>query len=116
MLFKYLPWDEEEVNRTLIDGYNWELSPDTPTSWRIGDGTTAFYNYIYHTVAGFTENDCLRSNQINEGVMTRERALELVFAENRPRYESLKWYFDTIGVDMEKAIDVVNKMPKLYQI
>ena len=116
MLFKYLPWDEEEVNRTLIDGYNWELSPDTPTSWRIGDGTTAFYNYIYHTVAGFTENDCLRSNQINEGVMTRERALELVFAENRPRFESLKWYFDTIGVDMEKAIDVVNKMPKLYQI
>jgi hypothetical protein len=116
MLFQYLPWDEEEVNRTLIDGYDWELSPDTPTSWRIGDGTTAFYNYIYHTVAGFTENDCLRSNQINEGLMTRDRALELVFAENRPRYESLKWYFDTIGVDMEKAIDVVNKMPKLYQI
>jgi glucosamine--fructose-6-phosphate aminotransferase (isomerizing) len=116
MLFRYLPWDEAEVNRTLIDGYNWELSPDTPTTWRIGDGTTAFYNYIYHTVAGFTENDCLRSNQINEGVMTRERALELVYAENRPRYESLKWYFDTIGVDMESAIDVVNKMPKLFAI
>ena len=116
MLFKYLPWDEEEVNRTLIDGYNWELSPDTPTSWRIGDGTTAFYNYIYHTVAGFTENDCLRSNQINEGVITREKALELVYSENSPRYESLKWYFDTIGLDMEKAIEVVNRMPKLYQI
>lgn len=116
MLFKYLPWDEEEVNRTLINGYNWELSSDTPTSWRIGDGTTAFYNYIYHTVAGFTENDCLRSNQINEGVMTRERALKLVNAENQPRFESLKWYFDTIGVDMEQAIEVVNKVPKLYQI
>lgn len=113
-LFKYLPWNENEVNDTLIKNYNWELSPDTPTTWRIGDGTTAFYNYIYHTVAGFTENDCLRSNQINEGVITREIALELIKNENKPRYDSLKWYFDTIGVDLEMAVDIVNSMPKLY--
>jgi glucosamine--fructose-6-phosphate aminotransferase (isomerizing) len=116
MLFKYLPWNEDVVNKTLIDGYNWELSPDTATTWRIGDGTTAFYNYIYHTVAGFTENDCLRSNQINEGVLTRDKALEMAVNENKPRYESLKSYFDTIGVDMEKAIDIVNLMPKHYKI
>lgn len=115
-LFKYLPWNEEVVNDTLINKYNWELSPDTTTSWRIGDGTAAFYNYIYHTVAGFTENDCFRSNQILEGVITRERALEMAMEENKPRYESLKWYFDTIGVDLERAIKVVNSMPKLYPL
>ena len=27
-----------------------ELAPDTRTTWRIGDGTAAFYNYIYYTV------------------------------------------------------------------
>jgi asparagine synthetase B (glutamine-hydrolysing) len=115
-LFQYLPWVEEEINETLINDYNWELSQDTPTTWRIGDGTAAFYNYIYCTVAGFTENDCFRSNQINEGIMTREEALQLVMKENAPRYESLKWYCDTIGVDLEYAIDRINKIPKLYDL
>jgi glucosamine--fructose-6-phosphate aminotransferase (isomerizing) len=114
VLFRYLPWSESVVNDTLIGQYNWELSPDTPTTWRIGDGTTPFYNYIYHTVAGFTENDCFRSNQVLEGIITREQALKMAKAENKPRYESLKWYFDTIGVDMEKAIKAVNNIPKLY--
>lgn len=113
-LFRYFPWEEQTVNSTLINEYNWELSPDTPTSWRIGDGTAAFYNYIYYTVAGFTENDCLRSNQILEGILTREEALKRVELENAPRYESLKWYCDTIGVDLEYAINQINKIPKMY--
>lgn len=32
------------------------------------------------------------SNQIREAMLTREEALELFNEENRPRYESLKWY------------------------
>jgi glucosamine--fructose-6-phosphate aminotransferase (isomerizing) len=113
-LFRYFPWEEQTVNNTLVNEYNWELSPDTPTSWRIGDGTAAFYNYIYYTVAGFTENDCLRSNQILEGILTREEALKRVELENAPRYESLKWYCDTIGVNLEYAINQINKIPKMY--
>lgn len=115
-LFMYFPWEEKQVNNTLINQYNWELSPDTPTSWRIGDGTAAFYNYIYYTVAGFTENDCLRSNQILVGALTREEALKLVEKENAPRYESLKWYCDTIEVNLEYAINQINKIPKLYEL
>jgi asparagine synthetase B (glutamine-hydrolysing) len=113
-LFRYLPWEEKTVNEMLTEKYNWELSPDTSTTWRIGDGTAAFYNYIYCTVAGFTENDVLRSNQINEGIIDREKALMLVLNENKPRYESLKWYCDTIGIDLEFAITQINKIPKLY--
>ncbi len=114
LLFDYIPWDEESINRTLIGEYNWELAPDTTSTWRIGDGTAAFYNYIYYTVAGFSEFDTFRSNQIREGMLTREEALEKIYEENRPRYESLKWYLDTIGIDYEQAIRVVNRIPKLY--
>jgi hypothetical protein len=113
-LFHYLPWSEEVVNKTLIEEYNWELANDTTTTWRIGDGTAAFYNYIYLSVTGFTENDCFRSNQVLEGIITREEALELAEAANQPRYESLKWYCDTIGLDMEYAINTINRIPKLY--
>ena len=46
-VFDYWRWDEKLVNQTLLK-YNWELAPDTSTTWRIGDGTAALYNYIYY--------------------------------------------------------------------
>ena len=50
-----------------------EFAKDSKTSWRIGDGTASFYNYIYYTIAGFTEHDTFRSNQIREGVISRDQ-------------------------------------------
>jgi len=114
-LFDYIAWDEKTIEDTIINEYNWETSPDTMSTWRIGDGTAAFYNYIYLTVAGFTENDTFRSNQIREGMITREEGLRLALRDNSPRYDSIKWYFDTIGIDMESAIKTINNIPKLYQ-
>jgi len=113
-LFKYIKWDEKEVDRILLDQYDWELAPDAETTWRIGDGTAPFYNYIYTSVAGFSENDTFRSNQIREGVITREEGLELVIRDNRPRYESIKWYLDAIGINFKYAIEKVNRIKKLY--
>ncbi|UTW62655.1 hypothetical protein KFE98_00415 [bacterium SCSIO 12741] len=115
LLFDYIPWDEEEINTTLIDGYNWETSPDTTSTWRIGDGTAAFYNYVYYTVAGFTEFDTFRSNQIREGMITREFGMSKIYEENRPRLQSMVEYFSLIGLDTAKAIDRVNRMKKLYR-
>ncbi|MBK9075415.1 MAG: hypothetical protein IPL77_10620 [Flavobacteriales bacterium] len=115
LLFDYIPWDEGTLDRTLKEEYNWEISPDTTSSWRIGDGTAAFYNYVYGLVAGFTEFDTFRSNQIREGMLTRSEALEAVLRENRPRFESMQWYFETIGVDMERALKAIHAMPRLYR-
>lgn len=112
-IFDYWRWDENQINETL-DTYDWERAPDTTTTWRIGDGTAAFYNYVYYTVAGFTEHDTFRSNQIREGDLTREEALELVMEENAPRYPNLKWYLDVLGMDFKEVIAVVNAIPKLY--
>jgi hypothetical protein len=113
-LFDYWRWDEDQVNDCLLNVYDWEKAIDTPTTWRIGDGTAAFYNYVYYTVAGFTEHDTFRSNQIREGQMTREKALLLLEEENRPRYQNIRWYLDTLGMDFERVIKIVNAVPKLY--
>jgi len=113
-LFKYIPWDEEEIITTLRNEYDWKLADDTVATWRIGDGTASFYNYIYYTMAGFTENDTFRSNQIREGMITREEALRLIEKENEPRFASIKWYCDTIGIDFEDTIKKINSAPKLY--
>lgn len=111
-VFDYWRWDEQEINNTL-DKYEWERAPDTSTTWRIGDGTAAFYNYVYYTVAGFTEHDTFRSNQIREGEISRDNALRLVGEENRPRYPNIKWYLDAVGIDFAEAIGVINSIPKL---
>lgn len=114
-IFDYWRWDEKTIDDTLLNEYDWECAPDTSTTWRIGDGTAAIYNYIYYTVAGFTEHDTFRSNQIREGDLTRERALEMVEDENQPRYPNIKWYLDAIGMDFKEVISVVNSIPRLYR-
>jgi asparagine synthetase B (glutamine-hydrolysing) len=112
--FDYIKWEEGLVNNTIIDKYDWEVDPTTKTTWRIGDGTATFYNYIYLKMAGFTENDTFRSNQIREGLITREQALKEVEYENQPRYETIKWYCNAIGIDFNKAITAINNAKTLY--
>jgi glucosamine--fructose-6-phosphate aminotransferase (isomerizing) len=113
-LFDFWRWEESEIDGA-IESYGWEKAVDTKSTWRIGDGTAAFYNYVYHTMAGFTEHDTFRSNQIREGQLTRAQALELVADENRPRYQNIKWYLDAIEMDFERVIEVINSAPRVYQ-
>ena len=113
-LFDYIEWDEKIIEDTIINEYNWETSIDTKSTWRIGDGTASFYNYIYTLVAGFSENDTFRSNQIREGKISRNEALSLIYDENKPRYNSLKWYLEIINLDFQDVIKSVNQIPKLY--
>ncbi len=115
-IFRFIEWNEEKILSTIINEYGWEKEKDTVATWRIDDGTVPFYNYIYLAVAGITENDIFRSIQIREGQIDRERAYELVKEENRPRFESLEWYAKIIGFDINKAIRVINAMPKKYDI
>lgn len=113
-LFDYVDWNETEINRTLIDTYEWELARDTTTTWRIGDGTAPFYNYIYQTIAGFSEYETFRSNQIREGVIERDEALRLVDVENRPRIQSIREYCSLINLDFDIAMRGIDAVPKMY--
>jgi len=113
-LFDYVDWQEEEVERVLRTEYDWEFAPDAETSWRIGDGTAPFYNYIYYTIAGFTEFDTFRSNQIRAGQIDRDTALARIAIENRPRFEAIREYLNLVGVNFDKAIRTIEAIPRLY--
>jgi hypothetical protein len=113
-LYDYYRWDEKELEKLVLEEYKWETAVDTHTTWRIGDGTAAFYNYVYYTVAGFSEYETFRSNQIREGMLSREEGLRLVMEENRPRYPSIKWYLDIVGLDFELTMKRISDIPKLY--
>jgi len=108
-LFNFFKWSENEINETLLGTYKWEKSVDTNSTWRIGDGAAPFYNYIFYTMVGFTEFDTFRSNQIREGDLSREEALKLIEIENKPRYQSIKWFLDVINLDFDKTIKRINE-------
>jgi len=112
--FDYYHWNEKEIENILFNEYDWETATDTKSTWRIGDGTASFYNYIYFTIAGFSEIETFRSNQIREGMMTREEGMEIIKKENYPRYESIKWYLEIVGLDYENTIKRINEIPKFY--
>lgn len=112
--YDYIPWDEAIINRTLHEVYDWETDPGTTTTWRIGDETAAFYNYIYYSIAGFCENDTFRSNQIREGLLTRGEALRLIAEENKPRYGSIQSYLSLINVDFDEAMSAIHSARRLF--
>lgn len=113
-LFHHLPWEEDEINRVLQGEYNWETAPHTDNTWRIGDGYTTFINHIYFTVAGFSEFDTYRSQQIRKGLVDRETALELTARDNVPDMAVLKEFAEQVGLNLEEVMSGIDMIPKLY--
>lgn len=114
-LYHYVPWDEKVIERTLKEEYGWEADEKYgKNQWRMGDGHTAFIDYIYHTVAGFSEFDNFRSNQIREGLLTRQEAVKLLEEDNKPRIEMLQAFSQLIGFNLEEVLLKINSIPKLY--
>ncbi|HTL38753.1 MAG TPA: hypothetical protein VL326_36730 [Kofleriaceae bacterium] len=113
-LYHYVPWHEDEIVGTIRREYDWEVASDTTTTWRIGDGTAAFYNYIYLTIAGFTEDESMLANMVREGHITRDEAIKRAAEYSRPRWDSLREYAQLIGFSFEEAMQAINAAPKLY--
>lgn len=113
-LFHYLPWREEEIVSTIRREYDWEDAPDTKTTWRIGDGTAAFYNYIYYVMAGWTEDEVMLSNMIREGHIDRAEAVRRAEEYKKPRYPSIQEYAQMIGINFEETLSAIHAAPRLY--
>lgn len=113
-LYHYILWEEDKIISKIKEEFDWETSPDTVATWRIDDGTAAFYNYIYIAMSGMSEFDDFRSFQIRDGKLKREKAIEYIKDENKPRFEEIEWYAEAVGFDVNMAIKIINSAPKLY--
>ena len=114
-IYKYIKWDEKEMNDVLINEYGW-LSDKSYglNQWRMGDGQTAFNNFIYYHVAGFSEFDNFRANQVREGLIDRDTALKLAEKDNLPRYETLQKFSEIIGFSLDDVLSRIVSLEKIY--
>tara|TARA_B100001057_G_scaffold446564_1_gene485239 strand:- start:2738 stop:4678 length:1941 start_codon:yes stop_codon:yes gene_type:complete len=114
-LYNFEPWNENLMIKTLNEEYNWtdDISYGK-NQWRMGDGQTAFNNYVYYTLAGFSEYDNFRSNQIREGLITRFDAIKLCEEDNKIKYDTLKNFSDVIGFNLDNVLSKISSLEKLY--
>jgi hypothetical protein len=113
-LYHYIPWSEREIVGTIRREYDWEVATDTRSTWRIGDGSAAWYNYIYSTIAGWSEDEVMLSNMIREGHVTREEAFRKAVEYGAPRWPSIREYAQIVGFNCEEALTIINGAPKQY--
>ncbi len=114
-LYNYEPWDESLMTKILNEEYDWtnDISYGK-NQWRMGDGQTAFNNFVYYTLAGFSEYDNFRSNQIREGLITRKEALNLCEEDNKIKYDTLKNFSEVIGFNLDNVLSKISSLDKLY--
>ena len=106
-VFDYIPWKEDEVIGNLERRYGWESSIETKNTWRIGDASAPFYNYLYLYFAGFTENDVYLSNLIRDGQISRHQALNRLQEDNLPNPAGFYKYCELIGLD---PVDIIKRV------
>jgi hypothetical protein len=100
-LFDYIDWDEGHINHVLKSEYEWESGNPNRSTWRVGDASAAFYNYVYLSAVGFTEFDTFRSNQIRAGQLSREAALLNLQRDNTPNISKFVDYCNLIDINPE---------------
>tara|TARA_B100000963_G_scaffold334426_1_gene327638 strand:- start:5155 stop:7095 length:1941 start_codon:yes stop_codon:yes gene_type:complete len=114
-LYNYEPWNESLMVKVLNDEYNWSNDISYgKNQWRMGDGQTAFNNFVYYTLAGFSEYDNFRSNQIREGLITRDEAIKLCEEDNKIKYDTLKNFSEVIGFNLDNVLSRISCLEKLY--
>jgi glucosamine--fructose-6-phosphate aminotransferase (isomerizing) len=107
-LFDYIYWSEEEIVSKIKENYGWEGSSRSRNSWRIGDASAPFYNYLYAYFAGFTENDVYLSNLIRENHISRDEAMNLVVEYNLPDEKGFSNYCNLIGLDAHMVLSQIH--------
>lgn len=113
--YNYIKWDEEKIIETLEKEYDWKSDLlYGKNQWRMGDGQTTFNNFIYYTIAGFSEYDNFRANQICEGLIDKQTALKLLIDDNKFKYDVLKNFSETIGFNLDDVLSKILTIPKLY--
>ena len=67
-------------------------------------------------MAGFSEFDVFRSQQIREGLIDRNTALKKISDENKFDIEVLVEFFSQIGMSSSDVMDQISRFPKTYDL
>ena len=64
-------------------------------------------------MAGFSEFDTFRSQQIRAGLIDRDTALKLAHKDNQYDMATLKEFMGQVGLNLEEVLTRIGEIPKL---
>lgn len=111
-LYDYIEWDEKKIDKKINELGFINSKDYGENQWRMGDTQTAFNNYIYKNLCGFTEYDEFRSHQIRDEKLTRNEAIKLINEENKPKIKAIKKFCDLMSIDVTYFFNKVNEAKK----
>ena len=113
-LYNYVKYDSQNIDKKLNEiGFISDKAYGN-NQWRAGDGQTAFTNYIYYNLGGFSEFDNYRSNQVREGILSREEAINLANVDNQPRLDTISNFCNLIGINTEDLLLKITNIKKRF--
>jgi hypothetical protein len=75
-LFDYVPWDREQIKKTIMKELGWEKPAGHTSTWRTDCMLHALVNHSFYKLFGCTKDCFGYANMINSGQMVREDALK----------------------------------------
>jgi hypothetical protein len=103
-LYNYVKYDSKNIDSKLKNlGFISDKKYGS-NQWRVGDGQTALSNFIYYQVGGFSEFDNYRSNQIREGIISRDEAIDLANKDNETKLDTISNLCNLIGINTEEVL------------
>lgn len=97
--FEYVEWNADQILERLRERTPWTLPASVRSDWHSDCVFNVFKEYMFEKMYGVSYTDGFLSNQIRHGLITRERALELL-RESKEFYDSLLMpALETVGLN-----------------
>ena len=100
-LFRYIPYDENEIMRVLTEELKWQKYRYSAAAWRADCKISLLKNALYQQTLGFTKHDELISGLIRRGLISREAGLARLAHDNQIPEQFLDEFFAELGVRRE---------------
>lgn len=113
--YKYIHWDEKEIERVLFNEVNWKLPDGTKNSSRWTCEADTLRQYLFYRTLGYNDTNVDLSYMIRDGLISREdAAFKLESSVNIPD-DYIKYIVNKAGVDADVfMVKLDKKYPKIH--
>jgi hypothetical protein len=99
-LFEYISWDENNINKTIVEKLGWKKPDNWPSMWRADCIVHWVKEYCYLQTLGFTKNEELLSGMIRTGAISREDAYKRIQNDNNLPDEFIRTFLLEHSIDL----------------
>lgn len=112
--FKYIHWQEKEIENVLFNELKWQTPEDSNQTSRIGCEVDTLRQYLFHRTLGYNDSTVDLSVLIRDGQLTQMEAAEKLETALDISEDYIKYILTKAGVNAEEFLKKLDsKYPKV---